>query len=241
MKGPPCGNGRRKIIMFYLTQSMGATAATEAAGNKHKIFGSVEIGGLTVSFEAMLYPDLNLALELHVVEGGRPIEAYTTLTVRGRHHDPLQGDEILVKTCSENELVREPMLASGYFVDTGKRVHMDYAQFEVWQIAPAFVRAFIVEFPMFAPPLVYLCPPKAYFVETSTSNSSAVMEVRRGEPAHLQQAMDTPVAAAHAADSLNKSLGVSSFELEAMLNGLSLGWDAPEVDPELVRLIRQDS
>ncbi len=169
--------------MFYLTQSIGVAASTEAARKKHKVFGSVDIGGLTVSFEARLYPDLNLALELHVVEGGRPIEPYTTLTVRGRYHDPLKGDEILVKTCSENEMVREPMLASGYFVDTGNRVILNYSQFEVWQIAPAFVRAFMADFPMFIPPPVYLCPPTAYFVDPSASDNCNVMELRRGNSA----------------------------------------------------------
>ena len=232
-----CGRSRRKLNMFHLTQSIGTVAATEAARKKPKAFGSVNIDDLTVCFEAMLYPDLNLALDLHIMKDGRPVEPYTTLTVRPRHYDPLQSDEVLVKTYSENEHLRGPMLASGHFVDTARRVQMNFSEFEIWQIAPPFVRAFMTAYPLFVVPQMYLCPPKCYIVNPSAGEGCQVMEVRRGCPAEPHLLMGTPGEAADTSGTLNRALGVSSFEQEAMVNGLKMGWDAPEVDPELVRLV----
>lgn len=42
--------------------------------------------------------------------------------------------EILVKTWGENEDYRVPALASGFFIDTGRRVTTGYESAEVWRI-----------------------------------------------------------------------------------------------------------
>jgi hypothetical protein len=46
----------------------------------------------------------------------------------------LAEDEFLIKTWSENESLRGPVLASGLFLDTGRRVQAGFAQAEVWML-----------------------------------------------------------------------------------------------------------
>jgi hypothetical protein len=46
----------------------------------------------------------------------------------------LQPDEVLVKTWSENADLREPMLATGLFVDTGGRLPLGHITAEVWRV-----------------------------------------------------------------------------------------------------------
>lgn len=47
---------------------------------------------------------------------------------------PLDDDEVLVKTWDENAAARQPLLASGVFKDTGKRVPCGFVEAEVWKI-----------------------------------------------------------------------------------------------------------
>src|SRR5262245_49910708 len=80
-------------------------------------------------------------LEGRYTEGGRalllqaPARSFTlTVIVRGAN---LRAGEFLVKTWDENAPFRQPLLASGQFRDTGKRVPVGHAQAEIWvQITP---------------------------------------------------------------------------------------------------------
>jgi hypothetical protein len=45
----------------------------------------------------------------------------------------LKRGEFPVKTWSENEILRTPLLASGLFVDTGKRVPTGFVDAELWR------------------------------------------------------------------------------------------------------------
>ena len=47
----------------------------------------------------------------------------------------LERGEFPVKTWSENEVLREPLLASGIFVDTGKRIPTGFVTAELWRRA----------------------------------------------------------------------------------------------------------
>lgn len=47
----------------------------------------------------------------------------------------LQPGEFLIKTWSENEPLREPLLATGFFIDTGVRVLVEFVKAEVWSLA----------------------------------------------------------------------------------------------------------
>jgi hypothetical protein len=52
----------------------------------------------------------------------------------------VSGDEFCVKTWSENEVLDAPMLSTGLFEDTGKRVPSGYVVSPVWRIKdPAHV------------------------------------------------------------------------------------------------------
>lgn len=221
--------------MFHLAQSIGVAAATAAARGKAKPFGNVALRDDTVCFEASLYPDLNLAIDIHLTSNGRPVEPYASLTVRGPGWIALGVDEVLVKARDENELMREPMLASRNFRDTGRREHLNFSEFEVWQIAPVFVRSFVEAFPHFNVPPMYFCPPVCYAVNPHSSNKRQVVEIRRGHRA-LVYAEEASTADAEAvASELNGVLGVTRFDQEAMINGVLMGWDAPEVNPEYIQ------
>lgn len=71
------------------------------------------------------------AIQLNDDETGEP---YLTISVNVPHA-VIEDGEILVKTWSENESLRGPLLASGLFVDTGKRVPSNHAEAEVWTLA----------------------------------------------------------------------------------------------------------
>ncbi|MBU9199825.1 hypothetical protein KTD31_00230 [Burkholderia multivorans] len=45
----------------------------------------------------------------------------------------LDTDEVLMKTYAENEPYRQPLLDSGLFEDTGKRVPSGFIELEVWR------------------------------------------------------------------------------------------------------------
>jgi hypothetical protein len=46
----------------------------------------------------------------------------------------LADDEMLAKTWDENAAARQPLLESGVFKDTGKRVPYGFVEAEVWKI-----------------------------------------------------------------------------------------------------------
>lgn len=51
---------------------------------------------------------------------------------------PLEPGTIFAKTYGENEPIREPLLRSGLFLDTGTRVKEWFTSIEVWQLTPEF-------------------------------------------------------------------------------------------------------
>jgi hypothetical protein len=69
------------------------------------------------------------------------MEPYLDLTINQRPN-ACKVDEILVKTHDVNEHMREPLLALGYFEDTGRRESAEFAQLEYWCLTEKFVEAF---------------------------------------------------------------------------------------------------
>jgi hypothetical protein len=47
---------------------------------------------------------------------------------------PLADGEFLARTRAENESLRQPMLDTGLFVDTGRRVESGFIETEVWKM-----------------------------------------------------------------------------------------------------------
>jgi hypothetical protein len=50
----------------------------------------------------------------------------------------LRPDEITVRTWNENAPLRAPLLATGLFIDTGRREPTGYVQAKVWRLTPDF-------------------------------------------------------------------------------------------------------
>ena len=75
------------------------------------------------------------AIAIQLVGDDEPMEPMTTFSTNlvpcGAQ---LSCDEFCVKTWSENELFVSPMLSTGLFEDTGKRVPSGYVVSPVWRI-----------------------------------------------------------------------------------------------------------
>ena len=48
----------------------------------------------------------------------------------------LEPDEIIVKTWSENKLIIADVYATGWFVDTGKRIETGFTEAQIWKVLP---------------------------------------------------------------------------------------------------------
>lgn len=94
------------------------------------VITSFDLNGTTVNLYGCRY-----------VVGDKP--AFVLATDRGEPYGnvsvnvpgyALAPNEVLVKTWGENAPARQPLLASGVFVDTGKRVPCGFEQAEVWLV-----------------------------------------------------------------------------------------------------------
>jgi len=80
------------------------------------------------------YPNGRLALRLIDYDDGSPIAVLTTNIPSAK----LEPGEFLVKTWSENETIAEACLASGFFVDTGKRVKTGFTEAHIWRFSDEY-------------------------------------------------------------------------------------------------------
>ena len=87
-----------------------------------------------VVVEQAQYHNGRLALLL-TGTGQYACEPIGKLTVNLSDDDPLANGEFFVKTWSENERIAEDALASGLFVDTGRRVPTGRVEAQVWRFA----------------------------------------------------------------------------------------------------------
>jgi hypothetical protein len=75
------------------------------------------------------------AIAIRLVDDDDPTETLATFSTNLAHAGAdLADDEFCVKTWSENEAVVAPMLATGLFEDTGRRVSSGYVVAPVWRI-----------------------------------------------------------------------------------------------------------
>lgn len=95
-----------------------------------KNIGTLVIGNETINIVQAQYRDKSIALQLTEADGG----PYGTFSACIPGTDLAEG-EFLAKTGSENEDLREPMLQTGLFVDTGRRVPSGFIELEVWKLA----------------------------------------------------------------------------------------------------------
>lgn len=121
-----------------------------------RVFGRFSAKGLMdtdehFAFEAGRYAYVGSPLALQIwVSDGKPDDAwwepYLSLTVNHRPNDCRPG-EVIVKTYEENAHMREALLGLGYFVDTGRRIALDFIQLEIWSLTAKFEEAFDVAHP----------------------------------------------------------------------------------------------
>lgn len=143
-----CDFSRVEVVMMKSGERQMVSFITAMAAEKScKLFGEVKVetvGELT--FQAARYPYVGapLAIFAMVKSSGGVIEPFADLTSnipRGAAVE-VDNDEIIVRTHSENEILRQPMLDSGYFADTGKRIAASFVELEVWRLLPRFVNEF---------------------------------------------------------------------------------------------------
>lgn len=104
------------------------------------------------AFEAGRYAYVGspLALQIWVSDGKVDEvwwEPYLSLTVNHRPNDCGRG-EVIVKTHAENAHMRESLLGLGYFVDTGRRITLEFIQLEIWSLTERFEEVFDVAHPV---------------------------------------------------------------------------------------------
>jgi hypothetical protein len=104
------------------------------------------MGKRTLAFRAARYAYVGTPLSLQIWSevnetGGSYWEPFCDLTKNVRPND-CANDQIIVKTFNENEPLREPLLKSGFFEDTGLRIQPSFAELEVWRLTRKFVAAF---------------------------------------------------------------------------------------------------
>ena len=110
--------------MFKLNLEMARAAHIAASRKQYRSFGTATALGRELTFEAQLYPDPSqpLAIDIHVIKDGKPVEPFTTLTARVRAYEiPLEGDEIIGDTTDGVGLLRDITINLGSPV-AGKRV-----------------------------------------------------------------------------------------------------------------------
>jgi len=83
------------------------------------------------------YGDMDVDITLYKTGGTAVIltqdgRRFATLSVNFPEVE-LEHNEFAVKTWSENEQIAEDALASGLFVDTGKRIQSGYVEASVWR------------------------------------------------------------------------------------------------------------
>lgn len=94
------------------------------------MIASFQLEDETLSVEATgQYADGTTALQVFMEDG----DLWATLTACSPG-TRLGDGEVLVKTYSENEPMVAPLLATGAFEDTGRRVPAGFAELQVWRL-----------------------------------------------------------------------------------------------------------
>lgn len=93
------------------------------------IFNTRDFG--YVQILELAYRDGNLAVQLVSVEDGEDIATLSVNMPDYVHH--LGPGEFFPKTYSENERLAQDALASGAFIDTGKRINTPIGRLPIWR------------------------------------------------------------------------------------------------------------
>lgn len=86
-----------------------------------------------------------LAIQVYSVDpefGENTWLPFTAITKNIPELDVMKRDRLAIKAADENECLREPLLKTGMFVDTGSRIRCGWSTLEVWQLTDTFVNSF---------------------------------------------------------------------------------------------------
>lgn len=106
----------------------------------HQLIGRIETPYGSATILVGRYP-AGGAIAIQLVANDEPTEPLATFSTNLVPYGAQVGsDEFCVKTWSENEVLVAPMLSTGLFEDTGKRVPSGYVVSPVWRVKdPAHV------------------------------------------------------------------------------------------------------
>lgn len=113
------------------------------ARQSSRMFAPMAIAGRAMQVMAACYsvPSAKgapLALQVVTTDGDYP-EPWGRLTASVPAATALAGDELAVKTYDFDAGMRECLLKTGYFEDTGRRLAAGFAELEVWRMTPRFI------------------------------------------------------------------------------------------------------
>lgn len=94
--------------------------------------GRVQVGTRTFSIATTTY-DTTGRLAVLLYDG---LLMYTRLSVN-IPDAPIEDGQFLAKLVDENAELREPLLATGLFEDTGMRAEVGFHTYELWRLLPA--------------------------------------------------------------------------------------------------------
>lgn len=97
--------------------------------NNSAVLDIIQAHGEPITVVKASYSNGRIAITLVCSDG----EPWGTFSVN-LPDSPIEADEVIVKAWGENEALRAPMLATGLFEDTGKRIETGFVEAEVWRM-----------------------------------------------------------------------------------------------------------
>lgn len=93
--------------------------------------GKIQIFNQVLNLKSLFYQNARTAITVESLNG----EPFGTLTTN-IPGVTLEADEVIIRTWGENEQLIGPAMATGAFIDTGKRVNLRFVTAEIWKLAP---------------------------------------------------------------------------------------------------------
>ena len=101
-----------------------------------QIIGLVEVNGESIELVVTRYANGNPAIIGYRKETGKKFSnlSFNLVSPDLTAGQELEPGEIMIKTWSENQVLAEVARTSGLFIDTGKRICLQFAEAEVWRL-----------------------------------------------------------------------------------------------------------
>ena len=102
-----------------------------------QVLGTVKVGEQTIELIVKRYANGNPAIIGYDQATGQKFSnlSFNLVSPDLTAEQSLEPGDIMIKTWSENEVFAQSVRASGLFIDTGKRICLQFAEAEVWRLA----------------------------------------------------------------------------------------------------------